>query len=186
MRSKKYRILPPHVQRARPGLDLRLRHAGLCRSRADLIQQASESGIPVIPDPVGPLHSWLRYPSWISKWSNSCSPGSFRVKTEERQRQLLRYKDMHMPIILMDAPYRLAALLEEAADTFVNRTITLACNLTLPNEHIWRGTIAEIQKRIGKQKRDSLFSSSTEDQHCHRETWPSVGLLSCNPNRGFA
>jgi 16S rRNA (cytidine1402-2'-O)-methyltransferase len=84
--------------------------------------------------------------------------GFISRKTEERQRQLLRYKDMRMPVILMDAPYRLAALLEEAAHAFgANRTITLACNLTLPNEHIWRGTIAEIQKRIGKQKAEFIL-----------------------------
>ncbi|MGD0708757.1 MAG: 16S rRNA (cytidine(1402)-2'-O)-methyltransferase [Anaerolineaceae bacterium] len=124
---------------------------------ADLIQQASESGIPIIPIP-GPSSLMAALSILDFKVEQFLFAGFISRKTEERQRQLLRYKDMHMPVILMDAPYRLAALLEEAAHTFgANRTITLACNLTLPNEHIWRGTIAEIQKRIGKQKAEFIL-----------------------------
>jgi 16S rRNA (cytidine1402-2'-O)-methyltransferase len=124
---------------------------------ADLIQQASESGIPVIPIP-GPSSLMAALSILDFKVEQFLFAGFISRKTEERQRQLLRYKDMRMPVILMDAPYRLAALLEEAAHTFgANRTITLACNLTLPNEHIWRGTIAEIQKRIGKQKAEFIL-----------------------------
>ena len=91
---------------------------------ADLIQQASESGIPVIPIP-GPSSLMAALSILDFKVEQFLFAGFISRKTEERQRQLLRYKDMRMPVILMDAPYRLAALLEEAAHAFgANRTIT--------------------------------------------------------------
>jgi 16S rRNA (cytidine1402-2'-O)-methyltransferase len=122
-----------------------------------LIEQASESGIPVIPIP-GPSSLMTALSILDFKVEQFLFAGFLSRKTDERQRQLLRYKDLHMPIILMDAPYRLGSLLEEAAHAFgANRPITLACNLTLPNEHIWRGTIAEILKQVGKQKAEFIL-----------------------------
>jgi len=122
-----------------------------------LIQQAAESGIPVIPIP-GPSSLMAALSILDFKVEQFLFAGFLSRKTEERQRQLLRYRDMHMPVILMDAPYRLAALLEEAAHAFgANRPITLACDLTLPGELILRGTIASVQKQVGKRKAEFIL-----------------------------
>lgn len=123
----------------------------------NLIQQASESGIPVIPIP-GPSSLMAALSILDFKVEQFLFAGFLSRKTEERQRQLLRYRDMRMPVILMDAPYRLAALLDEAAHAFgANRSITLACDLTLPGELILRGSIAAVQKQVGKRKAEFIL-----------------------------
>ena len=58
-----------------------------------------------------------------------------------------------MPVVLLDAPYRLTALLEDVGKIFgKNRQVTLAYDLTLPGETIFRGTAIDVQRQTANCK----------------------------------
>lgn len=58
----------------------------------------------------------------------------------------------------MDTPYRLGRLLEEVAKVFgKNQAVTLACNLTLPGEVIYRGSVSQIRRQLAAPKAEFLL-----------------------------
>ncbi|MFA7407742.1 MAG: 16S rRNA (cytidine(1402)-2'-O)-methyltransferase [Anaerolineaceae bacterium] len=80
------------------------------------------------------------------------------VKSEHRERFLARYKSESVPVILMDTPYRLTKLLTEVQSVFgKNQDILLACDLTLKQETIYRGHIADILPKVTGQKREFVL-----------------------------
>ena len=63
-----------------------------------------------------------------------------------------------MPVVLMDTPYRLGALLDDVAKTFGKGTqVTLACDLTLPKETILRGGVAEVRQKVNQRKAEFIL-----------------------------
>lgn len=77
---------------------------------------------------------------------------------QDRLSELKRLKAMRMPIILMDTPYRLGALMDNVKTVFgKGKTMTLAANLTLPNELIITGTCEEIIKRTANMKAEFML-----------------------------
>ncbi len=75
-----------------------------------------------------------------------------------RKKELTQNKNLHTPIIIMDTPYRLAAILEDVKNVFGgNHSIVLACDLTLPSERIYRGGVAEIQNQVGNSKAEFIL-----------------------------
>lgn len=71
--------------------------------------------------------------------------GMLPVKREARQRALQRLKEQASTWVLLDAPYRLAALLSDLhAAIGGERRMVVACNLTTPDEQIVRGTIGQV------------------------------------------
>lgn len=75
-----------------------------------------------------------------------------------RKKELTQNKNLHTPIIIMDTPYRLAAILEDVKNVFGgNHSIVLACDLTLPLERIYRGGVVEIQKLVGNSKAEFIL-----------------------------
>lgn len=84
--------------------------------------------------------------------------GFLPPKTEFRQKELEKLKTIKIPIILMDTPYRLSRLLEEVKQVFGGKQrITLACNLTMPGEHIYRGTVTAVLQQVGKRKAEFIL-----------------------------
>lgn len=122
-----------------------------------LIQAAHESGISIIPIPgVSSLMAALSVLDF--------SPGQFYFagflppKSEPRRSELMRLRALRIPIILMDTPYRMAALLQDVAKAFgKNHTVTLATDLTQPSERIYRGTLAEVQQQAGTRKAEFIL-----------------------------
>ena len=79
-------------------------------------------------------------------------------ESEQRKKELLRLKGLHMPIILMDTPYRLTKLLDEVGLVFgKGQQATLACDLTLSSENIFRGNIAEIHAQVNQRKAEFVL-----------------------------
>lgn len=79
-------------------------------------------------------------------------------KSQHRESFLQKYKSESVPVILMDTPYRLTKLLEEALKVFgKNQEALLACDLTQKKEAIFRGTIAEILPKVSGQKREFIL-----------------------------
>ncbi len=71
--------------------------------------------------------------------------GRLPQKRAERARALDDLGETRETMILLDAPYRLDALLDALRDAFGHaRRAAVACNLTLPDEKIVRGTLSEL------------------------------------------
>jgi 16S rRNA (cytidine1402-2'-O)-methyltransferase len=60
---------------------------------------------------------------------------------------------MRVPIIIMDAPYRLVPVLDDIKVIFGDNTpLTCCIDLTMPGESILRGPLSEISRRVGQRK----------------------------------
>ncbi len=79
--------------------------------------------------------------------------GWLSPKKELRRAELRGLVRERRPIVLMDTPYRLSALLRDLASLFGgSRQVCLAYNLTLPDEQIFRGTAKELHDRLSGKK----------------------------------
>ncbi|MBI4674810.1 MAG: 16S rRNA (cytidine(1402)-2'-O)-methyltransferase [Chloroflexi bacterium] len=71
--------------------------------------------------------------------------GLLPPKREARAQALKNLRAVRETMILLDAPYRLAPLLNALCDAFGSeRRAAVACNLTTPQENFVRGALAEI------------------------------------------
>jgi 16S rRNA (cytidine1402-2'-O)-methyltransferase len=79
-------------------------------------------------------------------------------KSQIREKFLSSFKDMRIPVVLMDTPYRLTKLLGEAVNVYgKNQDALLACDLTMSSETIYRGTLQDIHKKVSGQKREFIL-----------------------------
>jgi 16S rRNA (cytidine1402-2'-O)-methyltransferase len=124
---------------------------------AYLISQAVEVGIPIIPIPgVSSLMATLSILDF--KLDRFIFAGFLPRESELRLKELTRIKALRMPVILMDTPYRLAKLLDEVGQAFgKGQAITLACDLTLPTEKIYRGDIALVRSQVNQKKAEFIL-----------------------------
>lgn len=122
-----------------------------------LINQAVHSGIPIIALPGA--SSLMTALSVLDASLDKFVFGGFLPRENEaRFSELKRLKSMRMPVILMDTPYRMAKLLAEVAKVFgKSQHITLACDLTLPEERVYRGSVAEVQAKAGQRKAEFIL-----------------------------
>lgn len=117
-----------------------------------LVEQALQQGIPVSPLP-GPS-------SLMAAISVSPIPlkefhfaGFLPRKDDERRSKLRHLSALKIPVIFMDAPYRLAKLLQEAESVFGrHRMAALALDVSLPDELILYASLAELRQRIQARK----------------------------------
>ncbi|NSW51399.1 MAG: 16S rRNA (cytidine(1402)-2'-O)-methyltransferase [Anaerolineae bacterium] len=124
---------------------------------ATLIARAVEFGITVIPIPgVSSLMTTL---SVLDFNPDSFLFGGFLSRdSAERQRELFRLKKANLPVVLMDTPYRLGAVLADAAKVFgKGRQATLACDLTTRQERILRSTLGELLTRMDGKKAEFML-----------------------------
>jgi 16S rRNA (cytidine1402-2'-O)-methyltransferase len=78
--------------------------------------------------------------------------GQLSPKTEARRRALRELKDLHETFILLDAPYRLMPLLTSVRDELgAERQVAVACNLTMPDERIVRGTASQVLEEFERR-----------------------------------
>jgi len=77
---------------------------------------------------------------------------------EERVAMLEYIRKMHIPIVLMDTPYRMDTVLKDSIKAFGSgKRAVLACDLTLPGEIIYRGNLGEIYKQAGGKKAEFIL-----------------------------
>lgn len=77
---------------------------------------------------------------------------------QDREKMLDHLSKLHVPVILMDTPYRLSTILKESLKTFGSgRKAVLACDLTLHSETIFRGNLGEIYKHVGNRKAEFIL-----------------------------
>lgn len=121
------------------------------------IKQAVEFEIPVKPVPgASSLMSLLSILDFSPQ--NFLFLGFLPRETSARKTILQKNKSADLPIILMDTPYRLTKLLLEIREVMGgNKKITLACDLTLPDEHVYRGTINAIFPNVENKKAEFIL-----------------------------
>ena len=84
--------------------------------------------------------------------------GFLPVKTDQRQKKLSQLKYSNYPLVLMDTPYRLQRLLQEVQQSFGKKqNIFLACDLTMPEEHLYLGPVDEILPKILNRKAEFIL-----------------------------
>lgn len=76
--------------------------------------------------------------------------GFLSPKADIRKSELIKLKHLDKVFVLMDAPYRLKALLRDMHEVFESRRIAVAFDVTMKSERIFRGTASDILKEIGE------------------------------------
>lgn len=124
---------------------------------ARLIERAIGIGAPVIPVPgassLMATLSILETP--LPKFYFAGFPPR---QPEERVKMFDYLRRLHVPVILMDTPYRMGTILKEALKAFGSgRKAVLACDLTLASERVFRGNLGEIYKLAGNTKAEFIL-----------------------------
>lgn len=83
--------------------------------------------------------------------------GFLSPKKDLRKEELMRLKYFNRPLILMEAPYRLNAILEDISNVFDERNIFVGFNLTMNEEKHFRGNAGDIIMQIGDNKLKGEF-----------------------------
>jgi 16S rRNA (cytidine1402-2'-O)-methyltransferase len=122
-----------------------------------LINQLVEYGIQVTPVP-GPSSLMAAFSILDFKLERYIFAGFLPRDSNERKRELTRLRGLRMPVVLMDTPYRLDPLLDDVGKTFgKNARVTLACDLTLPKEAIFRGPVSEVRQQANARKAEFIL-----------------------------
>lgn len=119
---------------------------------AHLIQQATEMDVRVVPVP-GPSSLMAALSILDFKIEQFVYGGFLPRNPDQRRQELTRLRGLRMPVVLLDTPYRLTALLEDIGKIYgKNQRVTLGFNLTLPGELIVRGSPGEVLRAVGPRK----------------------------------
>lgn len=119
---------------------------------AALIAYLTGMGIPIVPVP-GPSSLMAALSILDFKLERFLYAGFLPRDKEERRKNLKYLRSLRIPIVIMDAPYRLVPVLDDVATAFGdNAPITLCIDLTLPGEGVLRGPLKEIRGRVSQRK----------------------------------
>ncbi len=123
----------------------------------ELIRQASQAGIRVIPLP-GPS-SLITALSLLDRPLNQFIFGGFLPREKNERLAALRALKAHnMPIIIMDTPYRLEMLLLDVSKVFSpSQEILLAADMTQTTEKIYRGKVVDVLESLEKKKAEFIL-----------------------------
>jgi 16S rRNA (cytidine1402-2'-O)-methyltransferase len=122
-----------------------------------LIRAAVERGVHVVPIP-GPASLITALSLCDFKIERFIFEGFLPRNKDERRQKLRQLRQARMPVVLMDAPYRLGELAAEVAETFGRgQEVILATDLTLPSEKIYRGPADAVAKQAGGRKAEFVL-----------------------------
>lgn len=122
-----------------------------------LIKQVTQAGLEVIPIP-GPSSLSAILSILDFKLEKFVFGGFLPRNPLQRNQELKRLRALNMPVVLMDTPYRMTILLDEVAKVFGKKQqITLACNLTMPDEKIYRGSVQDIRIDLKNPKAEFIL-----------------------------
>lgn len=124
---------------------------------AYLIQLAASSGVKVSPVP-GASSLMAALSVLDFHLERFIFAGFLPRDPEQRKRALTHYRGQHMPVILMDTPYRLGSLLDDVIKIFGKQQwVTVAYDMTLPSEIIFRGEAAAVRQQVGPRKGEFIL-----------------------------
>ena len=124
---------------------------------AYLIQLASSSGVTVSPIP-GASSLMAALSVLDFKMGRFVFAGFLSRDPAQRRSEMTRYRSLRIPVVMMDTPYRLGALLDDVIKVFGREMwVTVAYDLTLPTETIFRGEAETVRKQIGPRKGEFIM-----------------------------
>lgn len=122
-----------------------------------LLRTVLQAGLSVVPIP-GPSSLTAALSVCDFPMEQFVFGGFLPREKDRRRRELERLREMNLPVILMDTPYRMVSLLEDVAQVFgAKQRVMLACDLTLPSERIYRGEIGAVLKQLEKRKSEFVL-----------------------------
>ncbi|MBM4456147.1 MAG: 16S rRNA (cytidine(1402)-2'-O)-methyltransferase [Chloroflexi bacterium] len=122
-----------------------------------LIRGLVEAGVAVVPIP-GPSSLTAALSLCDFKIERFLFEGFLPRSRDQRRRRLVELAAAGLPIVLMDAPYRLTDLLRSVAEVLGGqRQIILACDLTLPGERVYRGPVATVLQQLAQRKSEFVL-----------------------------
>lgn len=122
-----------------------------------LINIASGYGVAVVPIP-GASSLMAALSVLDAKLEQFFYAGFLPRDPAERRSKLTHLRALRVPLVIMDTPYRLGALLDDITRVFgAGQPVTVACDLTLPSETIYRGASAAVRQRIGSRKAEFVL-----------------------------
>ena len=83
--------------------------------------------------------------------------GFLSPKSDIRKKELLGLKYLNRTLVLMEAPYRLKAVLNDVSEIFEQRKVFVPFNITMESEKKFRGTASEILNIIGEENLKGEF-----------------------------
>ncbi len=111
---------------------------------SSLIAQVIQAGIRVVPIP-GPSSLMAALSILDTRLDKFLFAGFLPREATQRIRELEKLREVRLPLILMDTPYRMQTLLADILKVFgQGQAVTLATNLTLPTEKVFRGRVKDI------------------------------------------
>jgi len=124
---------------------------------ATLISLLVEMGVTVVPIP-GPS-SLMAALSVLDISLEKFIYAGFLPRDKNSRRSALRYmRNLRMPIVVLDAPYRLVQVLDDLAGVYGGGArVTLCMDLTLPSESILRGSIDQVRSRVQQRKSEFVI-----------------------------
>lgn len=94
------------------------------------------------------------------------------VKKDLRQQALRRLREERDTWVIFDAPYRLSVLLADLEQVVGgDRALVVACNLTMPDEKIVRGTFKSVGAHFGKRPFKGEFVVVVAGKEKDTKTW---------------
>jgi 16S rRNA (cytidine1402-2'-O)-methyltransferase len=122
-----------------------------------LIQLAASSGVKVSPVPGA--SSLMAALSVVDFHLDRFVFGGFPPRDPDTRRKVLtHYRTLKMPVVLMDTPYRLGSLLDDVVKVFGRgHWVTVAFDLTLPTETVFRGEADDVRKQVGPRKGEFIM-----------------------------
>jgi 16S rRNA (cytidine1402-2'-O)-methyltransferase len=129
---------------------------GFCDPGADLVNLCRMQSIPVTSCPGA--SSLMTFLSLTGRRLDTFHfEGFLPRETQERQERLKKLLKFKIPVIAMDTPYRMKKLVEEIQTIHPEKKITLGCDLTLPTEMIYIGTVTQVQNKLQHEKAEFLL-----------------------------
>ncbi len=124
---------------------------------AELVQQAVNNGIQVVPIP-GPSAVTAAFSVAGITASGFVFAGYPPRKTSEKRRFLEQVAAHSSPVVLYEAPHRVAETLQQLADICPERRIVIARELTKLHEQIQYGSAAELAETIAGKEPQGEFT----------------------------
>lgn len=122
-----------------------------------LVEEVISAGFQIIPVPgVSSLATAISVTP--QKLTRYIFAGFLPRDPKERVIELKKLKAMKLPVILMDTPYRMNNLLADVKSVFgKGQRVTIACDLTLPNEMILTASVEEVMKKTANKKAEFML-----------------------------
>ncbi len=149
---------------------------GISDPGAELVAQAAAAGFRVVPIP-GPSAPVTLLSVAGLEGTRHLFAGFPPHRSGERRRWLEELSTVREALVVMEAPTRIAATLEDLVEIFgSHRTAVIGRELTKLHEEILRGTLGELAAQVGAAPGRGEYTLVVEGAERLETTLPEVGI----------